>query len=182
MLLLDTLPMLGNVLLLCFFVFFIFGIVGVQLWAGLLRQRCYVRWHIVLAYLIWLPFLFAVRSIFKTGSISLGSKWSPLCIINLQMVENTSVLDQTIREFINAQVPVKCQEILKSNLFLDLPKFREGMTECHLTPQELGKYKGCVDWNMFYTSCSTGPHNPFHGAVSFDNIGLAWVAIFLVCK
>lgn len=36
-LLLDTLPMLGNVLLLCFFVFFIFGIVGVQLWAGLLR-------------------------------------------------------------------------------------------------------------------------------------------------
>jgi len=40
MLLLDTLPMLGNVLLLCFFVFFIFGIVGVQLWAGLLRQRC----------------------------------------------------------------------------------------------------------------------------------------------
>ena len=43
MLLLDTLPMLGNVLLLCFFVFFIFGIIGVQLWAGLLRQRCYVR-------------------------------------------------------------------------------------------------------------------------------------------
>lgn len=36
-LLLDTLPMLGNVLLLCFFVFFIFGIIGVQLWAGLLR-------------------------------------------------------------------------------------------------------------------------------------------------
>jgi hypothetical protein len=42
MLLLDTLPMLGNVLLLCFFVFFIFGIVGVQLWAGILRQRCYL--------------------------------------------------------------------------------------------------------------------------------------------
>ena len=42
-LLLDTLPMLGNVLLLCFFVFFIFGIVGVQLWAGLLRNRCFVE-------------------------------------------------------------------------------------------------------------------------------------------
>ena len=38
-LLLDTLPMLGNVLLLCFF---IFGIVGVQLWAGLLRSRCFL--------------------------------------------------------------------------------------------------------------------------------------------
>lgn len=43
MLLLDTLPMLGNVLLLCFFVFFIFGIVGVQLWAGMLRQRCFIE-------------------------------------------------------------------------------------------------------------------------------------------
>lgn len=43
MLLLDTLPMLGNVLLLCFFVFFIFGIVGVQLWQGILRQRCYMN-------------------------------------------------------------------------------------------------------------------------------------------
>lgn len=42
MLLLDTLPMLGNVLLLCFFVFFIFGIVGMQLWAGMLRQRCFI--------------------------------------------------------------------------------------------------------------------------------------------
>lgn len=42
MLLLDTLPMLGNVLLICFFVFFIFGILGVQLWAGMLRQRCYM--------------------------------------------------------------------------------------------------------------------------------------------
>uniref|UniRef100_A0A8C4ZN52 Ion transport domain-containing protein n=1 Tax=Gadus morhua TaxID=8049 RepID=A0A8C4ZN52_GADMO len=43
-LLLDTLPMLGNVLLLCFFVFFIFGIIGVQLWAGLLRNRSPRGW------------------------------------------------------------------------------------------------------------------------------------------
>lgn len=42
MLLLDTLPMLGNVLLICFFVFFIFGILGVQLWSGMLRQRCFM--------------------------------------------------------------------------------------------------------------------------------------------
>ncbi|MED6293621.1 Voltage-dependent T-type calcium channel subunit alpha-1H, partial [Characodon lateralis] len=46
-LLLDTLPMLGNVLLLCFFVFFIFGIVGVQLWAGLLRNRCFMKEEII---------------------------------------------------------------------------------------------------------------------------------------
>ena len=41
MLILDTLPMLGNVLLLCAFVFLIFGIMGVQLWSGMLRQRCF---------------------------------------------------------------------------------------------------------------------------------------------
>lgn len=50
-LLLDTLPMLGNVLLLCFFVFFIFGIVGVQLWNGLLRNRCFVE----INFSLWVP-------------------------------------------------------------------------------------------------------------------------------
>ncbi|EDO35498.1 predicted protein [Nematostella vectensis] len=40
-LLLDTLPMLGNVLLLSFLVFFVFGIIGVQLWQGKLRNRCF---------------------------------------------------------------------------------------------------------------------------------------------
>ena len=33
---------------------------------------------------------------------------------------------------------------------------------------------------QYFTKCTTGPSNPFHGAISFDNIGLAWVAIFLV--
>lgn len=60
----------------------------------------------------------------------------------------------------------------------------------------------CVNWNQYYTNCTqlggkyirpsfiteckhflcnfsfTG--NPFQGTISFDNIGLAWVAIFLV--
>lgn len=35
--------MLGNVLMLCTFVFFIFGVVAVQLWKGVLRQRCYLN-------------------------------------------------------------------------------------------------------------------------------------------
>uniref|UniRef100_A0AAX7VGC9 Voltage-dependent T-type calcium channel subunit alpha n=1 Tax=Astatotilapia calliptera TaxID=8154 RepID=A0AAX7VGC9_ASTCA len=54
-LLLDTLPMLGNVLLLCFFVFFIFGIIGVQLWAGLLRNRCYPEENFTLSSGVSLP-------------------------------------------------------------------------------------------------------------------------------
>ena len=52
--------------------------------------------------------------------------------------------------------------------------------ECTLNAEE-AKYKnGCVNWNQYYTKCTTGPTNPFNGAISFDNIGLAWVAIFLV--
>jgi hypothetical protein len=38
----------------------------------------------------------------------------------------------------------------------------------------------CVDWNRYYSRCSAEADNPFHGAVSFDDIGHAWVAIFQV--
>ncbi|KAH9513030.1 Voltage-dependent T-type calcium channel subunit alpha-1H [Bulinus truncatus] len=38
----------------------------------------------------------------------------------------------------------------------------------------------CVNWNQYYTKCLNRAVNPFQGAVSFDNIGLAWVAIFQV--
>lgn len=38
----------------------------------------------------------------------------------------------------------------------------------------------CVNWNQYYTNCTQLGNNPFQGTISFDNIGLAWVAIFLV--
>ena len=105
---------------------------------------------------------------------------------------------QITMEFTNVQVLILFNTFRKiSWIISDLPAYRNGSMECNLTPQEAGKFKGCVNWNMFYTNCrfhllqtfeaifhayfcSTGPNNPFHGAVSFDNIGLAWVAIFLV--
>ncbi|CAF5096218.1 unnamed protein product, partial [Rotaria sp. Silwood1] len=43
MLLFDALFMLGNVLLLYFIILFIFGVIGVQLWKGLLRNRCFLQ-------------------------------------------------------------------------------------------------------------------------------------------
>jgi len=39
---------------------------------------------------------------------------------------------------------------------------------------------GCVNWNRYFTRCKPAGSNPFHGSISFDNIGLAWVAIFQV--
>lgn len=40
----------------------------------------------------------------------------------------------------------------------------------------------CVDWNLYYSQCKQQGLNPFQGTISFDNIGMAWVAIFLVSK
>ena len=41
--LLDTLPMLSNVFLICFITFFVFGVLGVELWKGKLRNRCFLE-------------------------------------------------------------------------------------------------------------------------------------------
>ncbi|PWS22358.1 hypothetical protein DKP78_18810, partial [Enterococcus faecium] len=38
----------------------------------------------------------------------------------------------------------------------------------------------CINWNIYYNECKVMNQNPFQGSVSFDNIGFAWVAIFLV--
>lgn len=40
-LLLDTIPMMTSVGLLCFFIFSVYGILALQLWPGLTHQRCY---------------------------------------------------------------------------------------------------------------------------------------------
>lgn len=46
--------------------------------------------------------------------------------------------------------------------------------------ENLPTRKSCVNWNQYYTNCTQLGNNPFQGTISFDNIGLAWVAIFLV--
>ena len=38
----------------------------------------------------------------------------------------------------------------------------------------------CINWNNYYTECRAGESNPFQGTISFDNVGMAWTAIFLV--
>uniref|UniRef100_F7AXA0 Voltage-dependent T-type calcium channel subunit alpha n=1 Tax=Ornithorhynchus anatinus TaxID=9258 RepID=F7AXA0_ORNAN len=145
-LLLDTLPMLGNVLLLCFFVFFIFGIVGVQLWAGLLRNRCF------------LPENFSL----------------PLTV-DLERYYQTENEDES--PFICSQPRENGMRSCRS-----VPLLREEGLPCSL---DLGAYNSstnttCVNWNQYYTNCSAGEHNPFKGAINFDNIGYAWIAIFQV--
>ncbi|XP_038552388.1 voltage-dependent T-type calcium channel subunit alpha-1I [Micropterus salmoides] len=156
-LLLDTLPMLGNVLLLCFFVFFIFGIVGVQLWAGLLRNRCFLGEDIRTMY-----------------NLSISSYYMS------EEGEDSPFICSAPRE--NGML--RCH---------DVPAYTEGGAECslaasHQTSALIGSspalggasVNGCVNWNQYYNVCRPGDFNPHKGAVNFDNIGYAWIAIFQV--
>ena len=65
----------------------------------------------------------------------------------------------------------------------NLPRTVLNSVECNLTAdlydQAISNLT-CVNWNQYYTSCRPSGPNPFHGGISFDNIGLAWVAIFQV--
>ncbi|XP_075759896.1 voltage-dependent T-type calcium channel subunit alpha-1G isoform X2 [Pelodiscus sinensis] len=145
-LLLDTLPMLGNVLLLCFFVFFIFGIVGVQLWAGLLRNRCFLPENFSLPY-----------------------------TVELEGYYQTENEDEN--PFICSQPRENGMRYCRS-----IPTRREEGLECTLDFYAYNDTTNtsCVNWNQYYTNCSAGEHNPFKGAINFDNIGYAWIAIFQV--
>jgi voltage-dependent calcium channel T type alpha-1G len=59
--------------------------------------------------------------------------------------------------------------------------------KCNLTidekmfdPKYTNNDSTCINWNLYYTECQERGPNPFQGTISFDNIGLAWVSIFLV--
>nr|XP_021409696.1 voltage-dependent T-type calcium channel subunit alpha-1I isoform X1 [Lonchura striata domestica] len=153
-LLLDTLPMLGNVLLLCFFVFFIFGIIGVQLWAGLLRNRCFMEEN------------FTVQ-----GDIVLPPYYQPEEDDEMPFICSLSG-DNGI---------MGCHEIppLKERgheCCLD----KDDYYYYNSVRQEFNVSGMCVNWNQYYNVCRTGNANPHKGAINFDNIGYAWIVIFQV--
>ncbi|XP_075973762.1 voltage-dependent T-type calcium channel subunit alpha-1G-like isoform X2 [Anticarsia gemmatalis] len=66
----------------------------------------------------------------------------------------------------------------------DFPPYRYGALVCNETAKPYSynfpTNTSCVNWNQYYTNCTQRGNNPFQGTISFDNIGLAWVAIFLV--
>ncbi|XP_033238120.1 voltage-dependent T-type calcium channel subunit alpha-1G isoform X3 [Drosophila pseudoobscura] len=169
MLLLDTLPMLGNVLLLCFFVFFIFGIIGVQLWQGILRQRCTLDCPEGMIYPITgLPEVYRVR-------VRVNSKNHQFLLQSLSQYYEFSKDQDYI-----------CSTPSDSGMHLcgNFPPYRSGSMVCNeeakLFDFNEPTNTSCVNWNQYYTTCKQTGENPFQGTISFDNIGMAWVAIFLV--
>ncbi|XP_036376791.1 voltage-dependent T-type calcium channel subunit alpha-1I-like [Megalops cyprinoides] len=162
-LLLDTLPMLGNVLLLCFFVFFIFGIIGVQLWAGLLRNRCYPEENFTLSTGITLP-----TPYYQPEE---DDERPFIC----SLAADNGIM--SCRD-----VPARREEGRECCLDKDDFLHRQ---ELGLSPEPLmnGSVSSaglCINWNQYYTRCYTGHTNPHKGAINFDNIGYAWIVIFQV--
>lgn len=113
-LLCETLPQMASVGILCFFVFFVFGILAVQLWNGLFRQRCYT----------------------PDGKSMFGD-------MNDDPYICTITSDQ-----------------------------QNGMAGCPASYQTFGLEA------LPFTSCQRKGDNPHFGAIHFDNIFGAWVAIF----
>uniref|UniRef100_A0A8K9UJC8 Ion transport domain-containing protein n=1 Tax=Oncorhynchus mykiss TaxID=8022 RepID=A0A8K9UJC8_ONCMY len=151
-LLLDTLPMLGNVLLLCFFVFFIFGVIGVQLWAGLLRNRCYPKENFTLSKDISLP-----RPYYMADE---DDERPFIC----SLAQDNGIMACT-------DVPARRELGRTCCLDKDDVTHRQGL----VSGPGL-----CVNWNQYYTRCHTGHSNPHKGAINFDNIAYAWIVIFQV--
>uniref|UniRef100_A0A674CIT5 Calcium voltage-gated channel subunit alpha1 Ia n=1 Tax=Salmo trutta TaxID=8032 RepID=A0A674CIT5_SALTR len=150
-LLLDTLPMLGNVLLLCFFVFFIFGIIGVQLWAGLLRNRCYLEENFTLSSGLTLP-----APYYQPEE---DDERPFIC----SLAQDNGIMSC-------GDVPARREGGRTCCLDREDAYHR----------QSLGAVGLCINWNQYYTRCHTGHSNPHKGAINFDNIVYAWIVIFQV--
>ncbi|XP_055342711.1 voltage-dependent T-type calcium channel subunit alpha-1G-like isoform X2 [Paramacrobiotus metropolitanus] len=152
MLLLDTLPMLGSTFLLAFFVFFSFGIVGVQLWAGLLRNRCTLSGSGNITFPRGIPKYYEPQHTYLEYVCSLPKDDGMHTCDNLPpYIENNRPCNGSLNDLIwgpNNSVSVPANT--------------------------------CINWHQYYTICRASEKNPFLGAISFDNIGTAWVAIFLV--
>lgn len=69
----------------------------------------------------------------------------------------------------------------------DVPQRKVGGAYCELNAHNVTDaaapepdHRGCVNWNIYYNICRASEHNPHNGAINFDNIGYAWIAIFQV--
>jgi len=71
----------------------------------------------------------------------------------------------------------------------NIPTRKEYKVECTLsmdsyTPSlynpDFSSKNACINWNQYYNVCMAGDVNPHNGAINFDNIGYAWIAIFQV--
>uniref|UniRef100_A0AAQ4Q480 Ion transport domain-containing protein n=1 Tax=Gasterosteus aculeatus aculeatus TaxID=481459 RepID=A0AAQ4Q480_GASAC len=143
-------PMLANVLCLYMFVVHIFGVIGVQLWAGRLRNRCFLGEDPTAMYNVSLSPYYVNKY---------GELQTFLC-----SPEGTSGRHC-------GEVPPNRENHQICSLAPPAPSVF-GLTGAGTN--------ACVNWNVLYNVCRAGAQNPNSGATNFDNIGYAWISIFQV--
>ncbi|XP_044038176.1 voltage-dependent T-type calcium channel subunit alpha-1H-like isoform X2 [Siniperca chuatsi] len=151
----ETVPMLANVLILYIFVIHIFAVVGVQLWAGQLLNRCFLGEDIRTKYNVSLSPYYVSKY---------GEKYPFICSPD------------------GKNGMVRCHDVPpykkdRKTCSLAAPQHASAANE--LVPMGAGATANtCVNWNLYYNVCRAGDRNPQMGAISFDNIAFAWIAIF----
>ncbi|XP_069011378.1 voltage-dependent T-type calcium channel subunit alpha-1I-like [Embiotoca jacksoni] len=153
--LLSIMPMLANVFPLFIFFIYIFSVVAVQLWAGKLRNRCFLQEDVLTNYNVSLSPYFVSAS---------TEKYSFICSLDN---------DDGMRRC--RDIPTYWDDGTTCSLTTT------GSPRNASAPAVVGaSAASCVNWNVYYNVCRTGDHNPNRGATNFDNICYAWLTIFQV--
>uniref|UniRef100_A0A3P8S0Q7 Ion transport domain-containing protein n=1 Tax=Amphiprion percula TaxID=161767 RepID=A0A3P8S0Q7_AMPPE len=151
--LLGTATMLGNVLLLYIVVIHVFAVVGVQLWAGTLRHRCFLGQDIPTMYNVSLSPYF---------SNTYGEKTPFICSL-----DGTSGMRHC------KDVPPYRDDGMVCSL--------NPLVYNPVAPPVAGANNStCFNWNVYYNVCLPDGPNPNKGALNFDNVGYAWITMFQV--
>ncbi|XP_031167426.2 voltage-dependent T-type calcium channel subunit alpha-1H-like [Sander lucioperca] len=155
--LLGIVPMLAYVLVVYIFIIQIFAVVGVQLWAGQLRNRCFLGEDIPTKY-----------------NVSLNPYY-----MNKYGEQLPFICSPDGKSGMQRCHDVPPYSINGENCSLaahDYPSAVDGL----VSTVAGASANACVNWNMYYNVCRPGDHNPYMGTISFDNIGYAWITIFQV--
>jgi voltage-dependent calcium channel T type alpha-1G len=114
-----------------------------------------------------------------------GTRFSFIALVRLLICASSAYSISFYYEFSKEQDYI-CTTAEDSGMHscTNFPPYRYGALACNGSAVPFNSNAptntSCVNWNQYYTNCTQRGSNPFQGTISFDNIGLAWVAIFLV--
>uniref|UniRef100_A0A1I8A0L3 Voltage-dependent T-type calcium channel subunit alpha n=1 Tax=Steinernema glaseri TaxID=37863 RepID=A0A1I8A0L3_9BILA len=125
--------------------------------------------------------------------LNYGHSFRNRCVINMPITNLTANLTESIfadvsltRYYIpdDTSLDYICSQSDAAGIHTcdNLPAYTMNGRICNLTIEQYDQVnnESCINWNIYYNECRVMHRNPFQGSVSFDNIGFAWVAIFLV--
>ncbi|XP_024857990.2 voltage-dependent T-type calcium channel subunit alpha-1I-like [Kryptolebias marmoratus] len=149
---LKIFPMVMNILVLFVFVIFVFGLLGVQLWGGDLRNRCTLGEEV--------PSNYNLSPYFK---FDLAETDPFICSVHTYGTQQCSHVPP-FRD--DGQVCLLQPPALYRNASPQTPAWMN--------------YSDCVNWNLLYNVCRPVGPNPYMGSINFDNAGYAWITVFQV--